>query len=278
MKIVNTVQVVFFVFAAVVCALLSTQMEVFVNLAYAEKEEYYTSSEEFLPLGAERGDNGEGIDLSFLEDDSLVHNAELGGIKYLKDKKRFIFTITANTAKNPDGIRGKQLKYDLITLNFPPRVVLTLYGVTSDETIFRFFENLDVRGIVRNPFADRYFSEYVIFFDDWITVDSAYSSEDSQLILDYSFSSPEYTHGFGIRIADTKIDPLNHIIEIKRELTKFGLQNHLLIASDEETVVLESPFFKTRDEAIRYIKESLRSEDTAVFPNRIDSTLFPRSL
>jgi len=246
-KAVRIILLIFIMWAG--CTLLSMQ----IRHAYAEKEEYYTSSEEFLPLGAERGHEGEGLDLSFLEDESLIHRAELAGIKFLKDKRRFVFSI--KKAANPGELEGKQLKYDLILLNFPPRVVLTLYGVTTDETIYRFFQNLDVRGIVRNPFVDRYFSEYILFFKDWLTADASYDSENAQLMLDYSFSSPEYTHGFGIRIADTKIDPLNHIIEIKKELTKFGLENHLLIASDEETVVLESPFFKTRDEAVQYMEK-----------------------
>lgn len=249
-KAVRTILLIFIVWTG--CTLIPVQNGDSIRQVYAEKEEFYTSSEEFLPLGVERGREGEGIDLSFLEDENLIHTAELAGIKFLKDEHRFIFTLKAQSSGE---LEGKQLKYDLILLNFPPRAVLTLYGVTTDETIFRFFQNLDVRGIVRNPFVDRYFSEYVLFFEDWITASASYDSKGTRLILDYSFARPEYTHGFGIRIADTKIDPLNHIIEIKKELTKFGLENHLLIASDEETIVLESPFFKTRDEAIQYMEK-----------------------
>jgi len=249
-KAVRTILLIFIVWAG--CALIPVQNGNSIRQAYAEKEEFYTSSEEFLPLGVERGHEGEDIDLSFLEDENLIHRAKLAGIKFLKDEHRFIFAIKAH---DPVELEGKQLKYDITLLNFPPRVVLTLYGVTTDETIYRFFQNLDVRGIVRNPFVDRYFSEYVLFFEDWISARASYDSEGKRLMLDYSFNKPEYTHGFGIRIADTKIDPLNHIIEIKKELTKFGLENHILIASDKETVVLESSFFKTRDEAIQYMEK-----------------------
>jgi len=222
-----------------------------VKYAFAEKSDFYTSSEEFLPLGAEINDQGEGIDRSFLEDEGLIHNARLGGIKLLKEENQFVFTLKA---ENPLDLEGKALKWDVIRLNFPPRIILNLYGVSSEEPIFRFFKNLTVTGILLNPFLNTYFSELMVFFEDWLEVTGFYDSQEKKLILDYVFTKPEYTHGFGVRIADSKIDPLPHIIEIKKELTKFGLENRLLIASDYETVVLESPFYRTRVEAIEYME------------------------
>jgi hypothetical protein len=94
----------------------------------------------------------------------------------------------------------------------------------------------------------------VIFLEDWAEVVVEYSMDEHVLSMHYSFAEPPYRRGYGVRIADTMIDPLPHIIEIKRELTDYGLPNFLLTASDEETVVLESPFFTSRQEAIAYIE------------------------
>jgi hypothetical protein len=223
----------------------------FIGVLHAEKDEMYTSSEEFLPLGSSLGEGSAAQDLSFLEDETLIHDAELAGIRLLKDENRLLFMLKAG---QPEALAERNLKYDLVIENCPPRIVLLLYGVVSSETVYRFFKNLNVRGVVRNPFLNSHVSEYVIFLEDWAEVVVEYSMEEHVLSLHYSFAEPPYRRGYGVRIADTMIDPLPHIIEIKRELTDYGLPNFLLTASDEETVVLESPFFTSRQEAIAYIE------------------------
>jgi len=223
----------------------------FIGVLHAEKDEMYTSSEEFLPLGSSLGEGSAAQDLSFLEDETLIHDAELAGIRLLKDENRLLFMLKAG---QPEALAGRDLKYDLVIENCPPRIVLLLYGVVSSETVYRFFKNLNVRGVVRNPFLNSHVSEYVIFLEDWAEVVVEYSMDEHVLSLHYSFAEPPYRRGYGVRIADTMIDPLPHIIEIKRELTDYGLPNFLLTASDEETVVLESPFFTSRQEAIAYIE------------------------
>jgi hypothetical protein len=223
----------------------------FIGVLHAEKDEMYTSSEEFLPLGSSLGEGSAAQDLSFLEDETLIHDAELAGIRLLKDENRLLFMLKAG---QPEALAGRDLKYDLVIENCPPRIVLLLYGVVSSETVYRFFKNLNVRGVVRNPFLNSHVSEYVIFLEDWAEVVVEYSMDEHVLSMHYSFAEPPYRRGYGVRIADTMIDPLPHIIEIKRELTDYGLPNFLLTASDEETVVLESPFFTSRQEAIAYIE------------------------
>ena len=223
----------------------------FIGVLHAEKDEMYTSSEEFLPLGSSLGEGSAAQDLSFLEDETLIHDAELAGIRLLKDENRLLFMLKAG---QPEALAERDLKYDLVIENCPPRIVLLLYGVVSSETVYRFFKNLNVRGVVRNPFLNSHVSEYVIFLEDWAEVVVEYSMDEHVLSMHYSFAEPPYRRGYGVRIADTMIDPLPHIIEIKRELTDYGLPNFLLIASDEETVVLESPFFTSRQEAVAYIE------------------------
>ena len=218
---------------------------------FAEKDEMYTSSEEFLPMGSSLGEGSAVLDLSFLEDESYIHDAELAGIRLLKDENRLLFTLKAD---RPDALSDRDLKYELLVENCPPRVILFLYGVVSSERVYRFFKSLNIRGVVHNPFLNTHVSEYVIFLEDWAEIATEYSKEDHTLSLQYSFTEPPYRRGFGVRIADTMIDPLPHVIEIKRELTEYGLPNYLLIGSDEETVVLESPFFTTREEAVSYIE------------------------
>ena len=220
-------------------------------MLFAEKDEMYTSSEEFLPLGSSLGEGSAALDLSFLEDETYIHDAELAGIRLLKDENRLLFKLKAG---QPEELVERNLKYELFMENCPPRVILMLYGVVSSERVYRFFKNLNIRGVVHNPFLNTYVSEYVIFLEDWAEIVTEYSTEDHALSLQYSFAQPPYRRGYGVRIADTMIDPLPHVIEIKRELTEYGLPNYLLIASDEETVVLESPFFTSREEAVTYIE------------------------
>ncbi len=237
-----------------VCRLLFFLMLIqllFIGVLHAEKDEMYTSSEEFLPLGSSLGEGSAAQDLSFLEDETLINDAELAGIRLLKDENRLLFMLKAG---QPEALAERDLKYDLFIENCPPRIVLLLYGVVSRERVFRFFRNLNIRGVVHNPFLNTHVSEYVIFLEDWAEIVSEYSMEEHALSLQYSFTEPPYRRGYGVRIADTMIDPLPHVIEIKRELTEYGLPNFLLIASDEETLVLESPFFTSREEAIAYIE------------------------
>jgi hypothetical protein len=248
-----------------------------VSGATAEKEETYTSSEEFLPLGSTLGDGGTSIDRSFLEDETLIHRAELAGIRLLKDENRLLFVLQA---ENPRELEERDLKFIMTTENCPPRIVLQLFGVRSEERIYRFFKNLNIRGVVLNPFLNGYLSEFVVFLDDWADAQAAYSVEDATLTVEFEFARPPFRRGYGVRIADTKIDPLPHIVEIMRELTEYGLDGVLLIAEDEETVVLESPFFETRNQAVEYIeslegfgfkgKLAIRSYRDFPEPNRFD--------
>jgi hypothetical protein len=221
------------------------------NVAFAESEQYYTSDEEFLPLGVSASEDEKEKYKEFLEDEGLIKNAKIGGIKLLKDKRQFIFTITAD---NIADLENKDLKYDIFKVNFPPRVIVQFYGVKSEEKVYHFFKNLDILGLVLNPFKRGYATEYVIFFRNWIDVNAVYAMDEKRFVLEYEFSEPDFTKGYGVRIADTKIDPLPQVVEIQHELIKYGLDCYLLIASDNETIVLESPFYATKDEAVAYIE------------------------
>jgi hypothetical protein len=223
--------------------------------AFAETDQYYTSDEEFLPLGSSDSEEEKEKTKEFLENESLIKNAKLGGIKLLKDKKQFVFTIASD---NNENIENRDLKYDIFYVNFPPRIILHLYGVKSEEKVYHFFKNMEILGLVLNPFKSGYYTEYVIFFRNWIDGNAVYEAEEQRLVLEYGFTEPEYTRGYGVRIADTKIDPLPQVVEIQHEIKNYGLDCYLLIASDYETVVLESPFYGTKDEAVEYI-ESLHN-------------------
>jgi hypothetical protein len=218
--------------------------------ARAEKEQGYVTDQEYLPLGAELDEKEQEADSAFLKDDSVVKNAVIKGLKIVKGESRVVFSIESGTSA---GIAGKDLKFEAVAVNFPPRVILRIYGVKSPESVFRFFKNLDVIGIVSNPFVQEYLSEYVIFFKDWVSASGSYSREETRLVLSYEFKNPDFRKGYGVRVADTKIDPLLQTVAIRNELKRNKLQSYLLIASDYETVVLESPFYRTKDEAVAYI-------------------------
>ncbi len=223
--------------------------------AFAENEQYYTSDKEFLPLGVSASEDEKEKNKAFLENENLIKNATIAGIKLLKDKKQFVFTITS---ENNEEIENKDLQYDIFHVNFPPRIVLHFYGVKSEEEVYHFFKNMEILGLVLNPFKREYYTEYVIFFRNWIDGNAVYEREEKRLVLEYGFLEPEYTKGYGVRIADTKIDPLPQVVEIQLEVKNYGLDCYLLIASDYETIVLESPFYVTKDEAVEYI-ESLQN-------------------
>ncbi len=227
----------------------------FFSSAYAEKESFYTSDDEFLPLGNNTEDTEDESDQEYLEDETIIKNAKVKGIKLIKEQQQLAFVIDSDY---PSEIKNKDLKYSIAVENFPPRVIIHLYGVKSEEKIFHFFKNLDIQGIVYNPFIRGYYSEFVVFFKDWVTVEGNYSPEEKRLYVDYTLGSPEAKKGYGVRIADTKIDPLPQVIEIKNQLRKYGLESYLLIATDHETVVLESPFSGEKTPALEYM-ESLEN-------------------
>jgi len=176
-----------------------------VQYAYAEKEPYYTSDDEFLPLGTSIEEEDDEDQLEFLQDETLIKNAKIKGIKLSKEEKRLSFLLAADT---PETIESRDLKFSINILNFPPRIIVHLYGVTSEEKIFHFFKNLEIVGVVCNPFLERYYTEYVIFFKDWVEAIGTYSQEEKRLIIEYHLQEPETRRGYGVRIADTKIDPL----------------------------------------------------------------------
>jgi hypothetical protein len=70
------------------------------------------------------------------------------------------------------------------------------------------------------------------------------------------------------------------VIEIKNQLGKYGLESFLLVASDRETIVLESPFYGEKAQAIEYFESlenigfagKLSIRDYLAFPqpNRFD--------
>ncbi len=229
------------------------------NIATAEKEDFSTSFEEFLPLGAKAENNGERETQedydTFMQDPHLVKDANLASIRFLKEQRKIVFYFSS---KNPDVFVDKILKYELITVNFPPRLVLRMYGVKSSDRLFKFFNNIDIVGIVQNPFLPDFITEYVIFFKDWLSVQSIYDGEKRMLSITYEFIPPDFVEGYGIRIADTNIDPLSQVVEIKNELRKSGIETYLLVANDYKTIVLESPFYKSKDDAVKYM-ESLES-------------------
>lgn len=218
--------------------------------ALAEKEQGYTPEEDYMPLGADLDEKEKEAETAFLKDDSLVKNAVITGIKIVKGESRVVFTIDAG---GTGSIAGKDLKFETVAVNFPPRVILRIYGVKSPESVFRFFKNLDIVGIVSNPFVQEYVSEYVIFFKDWVSASAVFGKDESRLVLGYEFKNPDFRKGYGVRIADTKIDPLLQTVAIRNELKRNKLQSYLLIASDYETVVLESPFYRSKEEAVAYI-------------------------
>jgi len=228
-----------------------TQKRYSINYLYAEKEEPYTSSDEFLPLGSELGEEESEEEKAFLSDSSLIKNAVIKEIKIRREEKKFLFTLNA---VGSDNIDVKELKYKVDVVNFPPRAIIRLYGVASKERIFKFFKGLDIVGVVLNPFVKTYYSEYVIFFQDCVTVSAVYDKENKQFSVFYRTSIPDFEKGYGVRIADTKIDPLPQVVEIKNEIEKYGLEVFLLVASDHETIVMESPFYQDREEALTYLE------------------------
>ncbi len=227
----------------------------FAHRAYAGNEQYYTSDDEFLPLGTITEEDADEAKQEFLQDDTFIKNARIKGIKLLKEENKLAFTIAAD---NPDDIENKELYFTVVPVNFPPRIIIRLYGVTSEEKIIHFFKSLDILGIAFNPFIKGYFTEYVVFYKNWIHAKGIYNHEKKHLIVEYELIEPENIKGYGVRIADTSIDPLPQVIEVKNELEKYGLESYLLIALDYETIVLESPFYNTKNEAVEYI-ESLES-------------------
>jgi len=231
--------------------LLSILFLCLLNAVHAEKEQFYTSDDEFLPLGAKIADEEDEEQFDFLEDETLLRNAQVKGIKLSKEGRELAFVL--NTDPSED-VAEKNLKFTLSILNFPPRIVLRLYGVSSDEKIFHFFKNLEVIGIICNPFLEGYFTEYVIFFKDWISAVGMYNRDEKRFVISYDLQSPEIRRGYGVRIADTRIDPLPQVIEIYNELKQYGLECYLLVASDQQTVVLESPFYDSKEEAVEYLE------------------------
>jgi len=101
----------------------------------AEKDVEYDSSDEFLPADINEERGAETVDQLLAENNDLVKNASLKGIKFLKEERKIVFSIGAS---DPDDIEGKDLWYDVKSLNFPPRIVLHLFGVSTDEKIFKF--------------------------------------------------------------------------------------------------------------------------------------------
>lgn len=241
--------------AALLAAALCSFMLAGPCAALAEKEDSYTAADEFLPLGATAGGDWEVLDQSYLDDPESVKHALLEGLELHKEKRRLVFSVTS---EEPDRVRGKKLYYSISHVNFPTRMILVMYGVRSDKPVKGFFKDLPILGIVLNPFLDGDLSEFFVFFQDATASDSVWDPEQGTLTVRFSAGSPGFLQGYGVRVADSRIDPLPHVIEIKKELTSFGLPNYLLPASDRETVVLESPFYRTREEAVEYL-ESLQS-------------------
>ncbi|UCB47126.1 MAG: hypothetical protein JSV25_06850 [Spirochaetota bacterium] len=269
--------VIYYLFFLCAFLFIQTGSTRLLHPVYAEEEQWYTSDEEFLPLVEKETREGEFINEKFLEKENFVLDARIKGIKIRKEENTMIFEIAAENGNN---LEGRDLLYEASSAGFPPRIIVNLYGVGSDDNTFRFFKNIEILGVVSNPFTRSWISEYVIFFEDWVFVSSEYSIDEQKLVITYEFNTPLYRRGYGVRIADTKIDPLPQVIEIKRELTEFGLDNYLLIASDNETVVLESPFYRTKEEAISYLealatfgfkgKLAIRNYRDFPEPNRFD--------
>jgi hypothetical protein len=241
--------------------------------AHAEKEEWYTSSEEFLPVIDAEEVKGEVIDVQYLVQNGYITAAKIKGLKIRKDENTMLFILA--TARGQ-----KELFFEVLSVGFPPRIIVRLYGVENEDRTFRFFKNIEILGVVSNPFTQSWISEYVIFFEDWVSGTGEYSTDDGQLIVKWDFTLPEFRQGYGVRIADTRIDPLPQVIEVMRKLTQFGLDNYLLVAQDRETVVLESPFYATKEEAVEYLellerfgykgKLAIRKYTDFPEPNRFD--------
>ncbi|MBN2323035.1 MAG: hypothetical protein JXQ30_04815 [Spirochaetes bacterium] len=223
----------------------------FSGAAFAEKEDWYTSSEEFLPVVDHEESEGESIDETWLENNGYITGAKIKGIKIRKDEDRMLFVISPPDAY---GIEKKDLFFEVFSVAFPPRIILRLYGVYNEDRTYRFLKNLEILGVISNPFTPSWITEYVIFFEDWVRGSGVYEMEKKELVLGYEFTPPLFSQGYGVRIADTKIDPLPQVIEVKKKLDQFGLLSYLLVAQDRETVVLESPFYETKEEAVSYIE------------------------
>jgi hypothetical protein len=217
--------------------------------ARAEKEDGYTASDEFLPMGASIGGEWDVLDSSYLEDPESVRDAEVADIQLHKDERKLVFSIQGKK------VRGRKLYYTISHAQFPSRVILVLYGVRNPEPVKGFYENLPVTGVVQNPFLEGELTEFIVFLRESMLGTAEWDAEKEAFSLRLYPMDPAFRQGFGVRIADSKIDPLPHIIEIKKELSASDLPNHLLLASDRETVVLESPFYRTREEAVQYLEE-----------------------
>jgi len=105
--------------------------------AHAEKEEWYTSSEEFLPVIDAEEVKGEVIDVQYLVQNGYITAAKIKSLKIRKDENTMLFILA--TARGQ-----KELFFEVLSVGFPPRIIVRLYGVENEDRTFRFFKNIEI--------------------------------------------------------------------------------------------------------------------------------------
>ena len=85
-------QIFFVIVLSLLCICVFFSVCFLARPAYAEKEPYYTSDDEFLPLGTIVEEEEDEKEKAFLENDSLIKNGIIKGLKLLKEENKLALT------------------------------------------------------------------------------------------------------------------------------------------------------------------------------------------
>ena len=98
--------------------------------AYAEIEEQYTSFEEFLPVVEKEEQEGEVVDVEYLEQNGYITGAKIKGIKIRKDENTILFLLSPESGVD---LGEKQLFYEVLSVGFPPRIIVRRHRTSHPD-------------------------------------------------------------------------------------------------------------------------------------------------